>query len=131
MYKNQNWSLPPVHFFIFIMSYINYEINNFFDYLMCLRWNIEDYEKWINSYKDVRKNYPDWKTQKGEYIKIENLSDEHLTNLIKFIKRKDPNNKTKWIEIFEQEKEYRKKIKEFLKMKEELINAEYVSEVCF
>ena len=113
------------------MSYINYEINNFFDYLMCLRWNIEDYEKWINSYKDVRKNYPDWKTQKGEYIKIENLSDEHLTNLIKFIKRKDPNNKTKWIEIFEQEKEYRKKIKEFLKMKEELINAEYVSEVCF
>ena len=112
------------------MSAIELEIARFCDSMACLRWNIEDYEKWMKDYESKRPNYPSWETKDGTHIWIYEIEDSHLDNLIPFIKSKDPENKTHWLDVFQAEKRYRELTKKLPYMKDELAHMEYVSDMC-
>jgi len=99
--------------------------------MVSLRWDIEDYEKWMADYESKRQTYPAWVTKDGTHIWIYEIEDSHLDNLIPFIERKDPENKTHWLDVFKAEKRYRELKAKMPKMKSELAHMEYVSDVCF
>ena len=50
------------------MSAIDNEIARFCDSMTCIRWNIEDCEKWRADYENNRQNYPAWVTKDGTQI---------------------------------------------------------------
>lgn len=112
------------------MSAIDIEITRFYDHMACLSWDIEDYSKWMRSYEANRYKYPAWVTNDGREIKVYDLTDEHLANLIPFVERKDPKNETRWIELLCQEQQYRRLSKKVVRMKQELEKMRYVSEMC-
>lgn len=112
------------------MSAIDNEIARFCDSMACLRWDIEDYEKWMRDYEGKRQTYPAWVTRDGTHIWIYEIEDSHLDNLIPFVQRRDPENKTHWVDVFRAEKRYRQLKKELPRMKGELANMEYVSDMC-
>ena len=112
------------------MSCIDDQITDFFNHMASVRWDLEDSEKWLRDYEKNRYGYPDWVTENGVHIKIYELTDSHLANLIPFVEREDPENKTKWIDLLRAEKRYRELIKKIQKMKEKLANMEHVSNVC-
>lgn len=113
------------------MSWIDYDIERFYDSMVTLRLEMEDYKKWIQNYLSFRDKYPDWITKGGQHIMLKDLTDSHLNNLILFVKRKDPENKTNWIKILEQEKTYRELKFKLNKAKEELGYMEEVKEKVF
>ena len=106
------------------MSAIDDEISRFLGSMACLRWDIEDYEKWMADYESKRPNYPAWETRGGRHIWIYEIEDSHLDNLIPFIKRKDPENKTHWLDLFKTEQRYRELKKKLPSLKDELQNME-------
>ena len=113
------------------MSQIDDDIQRFYDSMVILRWDMEDNKKWIEKYLSFRDEYPDWITKEGQHIKLKDLTDSHLNNLIPFVKRKDPDNKTNWIKILEQEKTYRGLKIKLNKSQEELAYMEEVEENVF
>lgn len=112
------------------MSVIDYEIAHFFDNMMCLRWDIEDDEKWMKDYEAKRPNYPAWETKDGQHLWIYEIEDSHLDNLIPFMEKQDPENKTHWIDVFRAEKKYRWLKKKLPSKKAELLYMEMVADVC-
>ena len=112
------------------MSAVDDMIAGFCDSMACLRWDIEDYEKWMADYESKRPNYPTWETKDRTLIWIYEIEDSHLDNLIPFIQRKDPENKTNWIDVFRAEKRYRELKAKLPAMKSELQHMEYVSDMC-
>ena len=112
------------------MSAIDLEIARFCDSMACLRWDIEDSEKWIADYEKQRPHYPAWETKDGTLIRIDEIEDSHLNNLIPFVKRQDHENKTHWLDLFKAEKRYRELKKDLPSMKAELAHMEYVSDMC-
>lgn len=102
------------------MAQLDYDKQRFYDHMVNVRWTIEDYEEWCKKYLKARKSYPAWKTKAGELIKIENITDSHLENLIPFVLKADPNNQTHWFDAFKREKYYRQLCKELKHLKAEL-----------
>lgn len=80
-----------------------------------IRDQIHSIEKWMTSYEEARKSYPMWITKKGKHIKIENLSQNHLNNLLVFV---EPD--SGWFEAFEQESTYRRLKVQLEQLKKEL-----------
>ena len=113
------------------MSAIDDEITRFYDHMVGLSWDIDDYSKWMREYEKLRDKYPAWVTRDGRKIKIRDITDEHLANLIPFVERKDPNNETRWAELLRQEQQYRRLCKKVAEMGAELANMREVSEMCF
>lgn len=112
------------------MSAVDDMIAGSCDSMTCLRWDIEDYQKWMADYESNRNNYPAWVTKDGQHIWVYELEDSHLENLIPFVQRKDPENKTHWIDVFRAEKRYRELKAKLPAMKSELQHMEYVSDMC-
>ena len=112
------------------MSAVDDMIAGSCDSMTCLRWDIEDYQKWKADYESNRNNYPAWVTKDGQHIWVYELEDSHLENLIPFVQRKDPENKTHWIDVFRAEKRYRELKAKLPAMKSELQHMEYVSDMC-
>lgn len=112
------------------MSAMDYDIARFYDRMASLRWNIEDYEKWMADYESKRQTYPAWVTKDGTHIWIYEIEDSHLDNLIHFVERKDPENKTHWVDVFRAEKRYRRLRERLPSMKMELMNMEVFSDEC-
>ena len=68
---------------------------------------LDELRQWKQKYESHRDKYPPWVTKAGEQIKVKDLTDSHIEALIDFIPTKDPNNKTKWINVIKSEKQYR------------------------
>lgn len=71
-----------------------------------------------------------WATKDGTQIWIYEIEDSHIDNLIPFIQRKDPENKTNWIDVFRAEKRYRQLKAKLPSMKAELFNMEMMADEC-
>lgn len=88
-------------------DFTDYEEEQFFSRLANLRCEISRAVQWKKDYEKNRDNYPSWVTKDGEEIKVRDLKDSHLDNLLKFVPKRDPNNETKWVDILKSEKRYR------------------------
>lgn len=110
------------------MSTIDNQIGEFYDRLFYLRLSIEDYSEWINHYENIRKNYPSWKTKEGKQIKIEDIDNNHLNNLIALLTDKEPN--STWLKAFKQEQNCREVKEKLNKLKQELSEMEEISDIC-
>lgn len=102
------------------MAQLDYDEQRFNDHMVNVQLNIEYYGKWCKKYLEERKSYPLWKTKEGKEIKIEDITDSHLENLIPFVLKKDPKNQTHWFDALERERYYRRLCKELRQL-----NAEY------
>lgn len=103
-------------------------LNDFYDRMASLSIGITHIEGWIRDYENKRKHYPDWVTREGVSIKLQDISDSHLENLIPFMKKKDPTNG--WLQAFEYEKRYRKLVKKLNLMKLEYKEMGHISDMC-
>lgn len=101
------------------MAQLDYDEQRFYDHRINIRWTIEDYEEWCKEYLEQRKSYPMWKTKEGRELKIQDITDNHLENLIPFVLKKDPKNQTHWIDVFRAERNYRQLCKEIKDLKAE------------
>lgn len=88
-----------------------------------IRDQIHNIEKWMTSYEQARKSYPMWITKQGKHILIENISQNHLNNLLVFV---EPN--SGWFEAFKQESTYRKLKVQLEQLKKELEEFEHTIE---
>ena len=113
-----------------IMSATDNLISDFYDTMCGYRWKISDREEWVRKYEEARRDYPEWETRDGRKMRVEDIGDTHLENLIPFIKRRDPENKTHWVDAFECEKRYRKIKSELPKMRKELREMERFESMC-
>ena len=111
------------------MSAIDDEIQSFFDKIASISWCINDYKRWMKEYEKQRDNYPNWITKNGEHIKIQNIENTHLDNLIKFMGKKDPENA--WTFAFKYEKKYRELKKKIPEMENEYKEMRRISEIVF
>lgn len=84
-------------------DYTDYMETQFFGELASTTMGIDDMERWINTYLHQRGNYPSWTTKDGKEIKVGDITDSHLENLLNFV----PSDCT-WHKAFEYEKKYRK-----------------------
>lgn len=82
--------------------------------------SLTELENWKAEYESKRDKYPDWVTRFGEHIKLRDINDDYLDNLIRFVSFKDPKNKTKWIDVFNAEKRYRSVMIDIAKCKKVL-----------
>lgn len=112
------------------MSTIDYEITDFYNHMAGLAWDIDDYTKWMKAYETMRLGYPTWVTKDGKKLRIYEISSSHLDNLIEFIQKKDPDNKTKWVDVFKAEKRYRELALEIKKLKTEYDRMQSISDEC-
>lgn len=113
------------------MSAIDDEICDFFNKKATLDWELRDAMNWITEYESFRYEYPDWINKDGIHMKIYDITDSHLTNLIAFVSRNDNENKTHWVDVFEQERKYRILKKRISEIKAELDKMEEVIDKCF
>lgn len=88
-----------------------------------IRDQIHNIEEWMASYEQARKSYPMWITKQGKHIKIENISQNHLNNLLSFV---EPD--SGWFEAFKQESTYRKLKVQLEQLKKELEEFEHTIE---
>lgn len=100
--------------------------DRFFFGLFKLRDKISSIEEWMSDYRRQRESYPEWETRNGDKIKVENLTDRHLDNLIKFVK---PN--TGWDIALAQEHKYRQYRFELQKLEKDLSEAESLADVIY
>lgn len=101
------------------MAQLDYDEQRFYDHIIAIRCAIEDYEAWCKKYLEQREFYPTWKTKEGRELKIQDITDSHLENLIPFVLKRDPNNQTHWFDAFKREKYYRQLCKEIKDLKAE------------
>lgn len=95
-------------------DYTDYMEEQFFGHVADVRMRIDSKETWIKDYTSKRESYPCWTTRDGQQIKVENVTDSHLENLLNFLPEKNV-----WHRIFECEKLYRKFKKEISELKKE------------
>lgn len=81
---------------------------------------LTELEQWKRNYESKRDKYPEWVTKTGQKIKVRDLTDSHIENLLKFIPKKDPNNETKWLDVIKCEKQYRNINNEIVSKKNEI-----------
>ena len=112
------------------MSAIDDQITNFYNHMTSLSWELDNYTKWMASYESQRNKYPDWVTKDGQHIKVRDIMDSHLENLIPFVSKKDPDNETHWLDVLKAEKRYRELTKKLPQMKVELAHMREVSDLC-
>lgn len=112
------------------MSAIDKEIASFYAEVASLKIEIDDCKKWIADYENKRANYPAWVTKDGQHIWVYEIDEDHLDNLIPFVQRKDPENKTRWVDVFKAEQKYRRLKNELPYMRAELLNMESVVNKC-
>lgn len=106
---------------------IDFEIDRFFGKIASIRMDIQDIEKWCNTYEGF--NYPKWTTKEGSQIALKDMTDEHLRNTISLVRRKDPTNT--WLKALLQEKTYRELRIKLDSLISELENMEKISETIF
>lgn len=92
------------------MAAIDYEIDQMFNKMASLSWELEYSKEWARVYEHRRYSYPDWITKRGEHIKIYNIKDSHLNNLISYLTKRKSNDSDKeaidwWLSLFEWEKD--------------------------
>lgn len=80
-----------------------------------IRDQIHNITRWMDRYESARNTYPMWITRDGKHIKVENLSQNHLNNLLSFVPADNG-----WHHIFECEAEYRKLKVQLEQLKKEL-----------
>ena len=112
------------------MSFIDDQITGFYDHMASVSMDIADYERWMADYEKMRYSYPDWVTKDGTHHKVCELSDSHLENLIAFIKKHDPENKTHWYDVFDAERTFRKFKEKVEQLKKEYAEMQKVSDMC-
>lgn len=88
-------------------DYTDYQEQIFFGEVAEARLELSELSRWKADYESKRDKYPSWITSSGQHIKVRNITNSHLENLLKFVKKRDPNNETKWYDIFKAEKFYR------------------------
>jgi hypothetical protein len=103
---------------------------HFYNHMTSLSWDLDDYTEWMASYESQRDGYPDWVTKDRQHIKVRDITNSHLENLIHFVYRKDPDNETHWIDVLKAEKRYRELKKKVPQMKAELAHMREVSDLC-
>ena len=108
------------------MSQIDEDIASFYQRKASLEWIIQDHTKWISEYLTIRETLPDWRTKEGNFIKIKDMTDLHLHNVISYLRTKDPNDTHHWINVFCQEQKYRQLRCEINTLIEELRDIEKV-----
>lgn len=112
------------------MSAVDDMIAGFCDKLASLRWSIEDAERWMKNYESWRQYFPVWETKDGQQMKVSEIDDTHLDNLIPFIEKRDPKNVTNWVDVFKAEKRYRELKKLMPSKKAELHEMEEAADRC-
>ena len=112
------------------MIAIDNEKGRFCDKQASLRWDIEDDERWMKTYESWRQYFPAWETKDGQQMKVYEIDDTHLDNLILFIKKRDPKNVTNWVDMFKAEKRYRELKKLMQSKKAELREMEETDDRC-
>lgn len=93
-------------------DYTDYMETQFFGELASTTMDIDDMQRWINTYLHQRENYPSWITKDGKEIKVGDITDSHIENLLNFV----PSDST-WHKMFEYEKKYRKLKDELIELK--------------
>lgn len=89
-------------------DYTDYQEQVFFSEVAETHLELDELTHWKEHYESKRDKYPPWITSSGQQIKVKDITNSHLENLLKFVKKKDPNNETKWYSVFKAEKFYRK-----------------------
>ena len=108
-------------------EYTDYMEWCFFNHAANVREEAFDTEKWINDYFSKRKDYPKWRTRDGQEIKVEDVTDSHLENLLRFLKDKDET----WYQVFTCEKRYRELVKKLPRLKKENKECEKIIDLVF
>ena len=93
---------------------------------MNLRETINSSEEWIVKYLSQRKDYPEWVTRDGKHIKVEDITDSHLSNLLNFLPKGNV-----WYKVFMCEKKYRNIMKRLPEWKKENLRNEEIMQNCF
>lgn len=106
-------------------EYTDYMENMFYTRVVNVRHQIDSYEKFITEYTSKRDKYPSWITRDRQVIKIQDITDSHLNNLINYLKYSE----SPWYDIFICEKKYRNILKELPLLKKENMFNECVLEV--
>jgi hypothetical protein len=88
-------------------DFTDYQEQVFFGEVAEAHLELDELTRWKEHYESKRDKYPPWITSSGQRIKVNDIEDSHLDNLLKFVKKKDPNNETKWYDAFKAEKFYR------------------------
>ena len=83
-------------------DFTDYMEQMFFSEATNIRERIYESKRWINDYLYKRKSYPEWVTRDGVSIKVEDITDQHLNNLINFLPKRNI-----WYQVFICEKKYR------------------------
>lgn len=112
------------------MSAIDNEIDRFYGRMVRMRRRIDDFSKRMKDYEKKRMSFPAWVTKDGIHIQVYEIEDSHLCRLISFVQRKDPNNKTNWVEVFKAERWCRICKFNMPIWKAELARMEEVSDMC-
>lgn len=110
------------------MSAIDDLITEFYDRIATLSWKLRDYRDWVSSYEKMRDNGPDWVTKDGRRMKLRNISEDHLENLISYVQRRDPDNTTHWYDVLKAEKKYRELKREIPLLEVELTRLKYLEQ---
>lgn len=85
-------------------------IQSFIGWVPLFFYNNNNNMSWIEVYESKRDLLGNWTTKDGQSIPIKDLTDNHLNNIIDYLKR---NNRSKEIiDILEVEQKYRKFLKE-------------------
>lgn len=82
------------------------------------RERIATKEKCIKAYEKQRNVFPKWITKNGKEICVAEIDNQHLCNLIEYVRRKDP--ESEWLKVFRAEKRNRELAVEIRSMKKEL-----------
>ena len=71
--------------------------------------NLQEECEWRAKWASHRQEFPDWITREGKKIPITQLTDDHLDNIIIFLKRKKDEVKVveTWLKILQNERHYR------------------------
>lgn len=99
-------------------------LGNYVSRIFAQRERIAAKEKMVKSYEEQRKDFPKWVTKNGKEIQVADIENQHLCNLIEFIRKKDP--ESEWLKVFRAETRNREFAAELKAMKKELEEMEEI-----
>ena len=106
-------------------DYTDYMEEMFFNHTFNVRETISSNQRWIDDYLDKRSKYPEWVTRDGTHIKVGDITDNHLENLLNYLPKD-----TVWHNVFSCEKLYRKLSKQIVELrKEDNYNTEIINKI--
>lgn len=112
-------------------DFTDYQEEQFFNHVANIELELDEKITFKEKYEANRDKYPDWVTKDGTHIKVRDLTNSHLDNLLKFIPKKDPNNETKWINVIKCEIAYRSINQEIQALKEERDRLDMIIDTVF